>query len=79
MGAALLRLTLDDFTTTDLSDADFHDVDMTGMRWSEHGTRWPAAINVADLKRVSIEEPEGSGVYVIRFGTSSAFPVLVGQ
>jgi hypothetical protein len=78
LSAALLRLTLDDFTTTDLSDADFHDVDMTGMRWSEHGTRWPAAIDVADLKRVSIEDPEGSGVYVIRFGTSSAFTVLVG-
>jgi hypothetical protein len=77
--AALLRFMLDDFTTTDLSEADFHDVDMTGMRWTEHGTRWPTAITVADLKQVSVEEPEGSGVYVITFGTSSVFPILVGH
>ncbi|MGV9567993.1 hypothetical protein [Streptomyces sp. NPDC003480] len=76
LSTATLRLVLDDFTTADLSDADFQGVDMTGMRWSEHGTRWPATVDKSELRKISMEDPEGSGIYVIRFGTSSAFPVL---
>lgn len=68
-----LRLMLDDFTTADLSDADFKDVDMTGMRWSEHGTQWPATVSTETLKAVSEEEPNSSGIYVIRFGASANF------
>jgi hypothetical protein len=74
--AETLRLVLDDFTAADLSDADFQGVDMTGMRWSEQGTRWPATVDTDEVRKASEEDPAGSGTYVIRFGTSASFPVL---
>ncbi|MFJ2723076.1 pentapeptide repeat-containing protein [Streptomyces sp. NPDC087437] len=76
LSVATLRLLLADFTAADLSDADFHGVDMTGMRWSEQGTCWPAAVDTDEIRKVSVEDPAGSGIYVIRFGASATFPIL---
>ncbi|WP_413755033.1 hypothetical protein [Streptomyces sp. MMBL 11-3] len=70
-----LRALLDDFTTADLRDADLTGTvpaaDLSGVRWSEHGTRWPPAVDIEDLKTRSDETPPGSGTWTIRSGTAT--------
>ncbi|MEU8786105.1 hypothetical protein [Streptomyces sp. NPDC048637] len=66
-----LNAFLDDFTTTDLRTADLDGIDLGGVRWSELGTRWPAAVDIEGLKTRSEEAPPGSGIYVVRSGTAS--------
>ncbi|MFD9573961.1 hypothetical protein ACFWBI_29490 [Streptomyces sp. NPDC059982] len=61
---------LHDFTDADLRAADLKGVDLGGVHWSESGTRWPAAVDLADLKRRSVETPAGSAVWVVRWGTA---------
>ncbi|MDV9171021.1 hypothetical protein R6V09_12855 [Streptomyces sp. W16] len=61
---------LDDFTTSDLRAADVLGVVLDGIRWSEHGTLWPAAFNVEALKAQSDETPPGSGTHIVRRGTA---------
>lgn len=62
---------LDDFTTSDLRAVDLDGIDLVGVRWSEHGTLWPVAVDVEELKIRSKEDPVGSGVYVIQSGTAT--------
>ncbi len=61
---------LDDFTASDLRAADLLGVVLDGIRWSEYGTLWPAAVNVEVLKAQSDETPPGSGTYTVRKGTA---------
>jgi hypothetical protein len=63
-----LAVFLDDFTTSDLRTADLVGIDLSGVRWSTRGTRWPAAVDVDDLKTRSEETPMGSGIWVVRSG-----------
>lgn len=62
---------LDDFTTCDLRTADLTGIDLDGLRWTEQGTQWPAAVDVEDLKTRSEETPAGSGIYTVRSGTAT--------
>ncbi|MEV5950392.1 hypothetical protein [Streptomyces sp. NPDC051993] len=64
-----LRVFLDDFTTADLRDAALADVDLSGVHWSVHQTRWPEAVDVECLKGISTEV--ASGIYVVRSGTAT--------
>ncbi|MFD8983236.1 hypothetical protein [Streptomyces sp. NPDC059564] len=61
---------LNDFTTADLRAAELKGVDLGGVYWSEYGTRWPAALDLDDLKRRSVETPAGSAIWVVRGGTA---------
>ncbi|NGN64174.1 hypothetical protein G5C51_09685 [Streptomyces sp. A7024] len=65
---------LNDFTDADLTDADLTGVDLIGVRWTEHGTRWPATVDVRALKSRSEESPSGSGVYVVLPGQPFTAP-----
>lgn len=64
----------DDFTTADLRDADLAPLDLTGVHWSPHGTRWPPTVDVRQLLARSEENPPGSGLYVIRRPTAQDSP-----
>ncbi|WP_143659241.1 hypothetical protein [Streptomyces sp. SA15] len=62
---------LDDFTEADLSTAELTAVGLVGVRWSEHGTQWPPSVDVGDFKAQSEETPLGSGIWVVRSGTTT--------
>ncbi|MFH8938873.1 hypothetical protein [Streptomyces griseosporeus] len=57
---------VNDFTTSDLRAVPLTGVDLDGVRWSETGTRWPAAVDVEELKARSEETPAHSGIWVVR-------------
>ncbi|MEU8500767.1 hypothetical protein AB0C86_29200 [Streptomyces lavendulae] len=61
---------LHDFTTADLRAAELQGIDLGGVYWSEYGTRWPAALDLGDLRRRSVETPAGSATWVVRWGTA---------
>ncbi|MFF6957590.1 hypothetical protein [Streptomyces sp. NPDC008317] len=61
-----LALLLDDFTVTDLTSVDLRGADLTAVRWTETGTRWPPGFDLADLRSRSDESPPGSAIYVVR-------------
>lgn len=67
---------LDDFTEADLSAADLRGIDLTAVRWSDPGTRWPPGFDLADLRSRSDESPVGSGTYVVR-GDTTTVPTTV--
>ncbi|WP_143169164.1 hypothetical protein [Streptomyces sp. NBRC 110465] len=67
--AAEFRAFLHDFMYADLRKADLRGVDLAGVRWSMQ-TRWPYALDVEELKTRSVEEPAGSGIFVVRSGTA---------
>ncbi|MFE4626005.1 hypothetical protein [Streptomyces mirabilis] len=67
--AAELRAFVDDFMYADLRPADLLGVDMTGVRWSTQ-TLWPAELDVEELRNHSVEDPAGSGIFVVRSGTA---------
>ncbi|MEB8342117.1 hypothetical protein [Streptomyces endophyticus] len=67
--ASDLRDFLNDFISADLRGADLAGVDMTGVRWSVQ-TLWPVDLDLDDLRQRSVEEPLGSGIYVVRSGTA---------
>ncbi|MFF4225833.1 hypothetical protein ACFYZH_23635 [Streptomyces abikoensis] len=69
LDSTAVRAFLDDFTTSDLRAADLSGLDLGGVRWSESGTRWPATVDVDDLKARS--EQEGGGIWVVRSGTTT--------
>jgi hypothetical protein len=77
---ASVKAVLDDFTASDLRNADLTGIDLSGVRWSESGTQWPAALDVEHLKTRSDETPAGSGIYVVRWGTATLrdFAVQIG-
>ncbi|MFF7647120.1 hypothetical protein [Streptomyces canus] len=70
LDADVLQALLDDFTSADLTDADLSGVDLGGVHWTSHGTRWPPAIDVGDLKNRSDEAFPGSETWIIRSGTA---------
>ncbi|MFJ2635492.1 hypothetical protein ACIO6U_26570 [Streptomyces sp. NPDC087422] len=61
-----MALLLDDFTVTDLTSVDLRGADLTAVRWTETGTRWPPGFDLADLRSRSDESPPGSAIYVVR-------------
>jgi hypothetical protein len=65
LSAALLDGALDDFTRTNLAHVDLRGRDLTGVRWSEWGTRWPPETDVGLLRARSREVAPGTGIYVI--------------
>ncbi len=65
LAAALLEGALDDFTRADLAHTDLTGRDLTGVRWSDWGTRWPPGTDVNQLQARSREVAPGTGVYVI--------------
>ncbi|QUI29460.1 hypothetical protein H9W91_00020 [Streptomyces alfalfae] len=69
LNAEQARDFLDDFTYADLRSADLRGTDMTGVRWSIQ-TRWPADLDVQDLRARSTEDPPGSGSFIVRSGTA---------
>jgi uncharacterized protein YjbI with pentapeptide repeats len=50
IGALVRQGVLHDFTEADLSAVDLTGVDLEGVRWSERGTRWPASMDVDQLR-----------------------------
>ncbi|GHD96061.1 hypothetical protein [Streptomyces naganishii] len=72
---------INDFTTADLRAVDLDGLDLAGVRWSETGTRWPAAVDVEELKSRSEETPPCSGIWVVRSGTATVrgLPVDMGS
>lgn len=68
-----LHALLEDFVTADLRRADLSGIDLTGVRWSDHGTQWPNALDIDDLRALSEETPAGSGIYVVQSGTATVY------
>ena len=66
LGVGLLNGSLDDFVDADLGQMDLADIDLSGVRWSLRGTRWPAALDVGRLQRASQETAPGSQIYVVQ-------------
>ncbi|MFJ2027347.1 hypothetical protein ACIODW_26545 [Streptomyces sp. NPDC087897] len=66
-----LHALLDDFVTADLGNADLAGIDLTGVYWSERGTRWPPGLDVGALKDRSDETFPGGGTWVVRSGTAA--------
>ncbi|MEV4334769.1 hypothetical protein AB0K02_30340 [Streptomyces sp. NPDC049597] len=62
---------LNDFTTSDLRNADLGGIDLVGVRWSMSGTQWPNDVDIEDLKTRSEETPVGSGIWTVRSGTAT--------
>ena len=65
LAAAMLEGALDDFTGADLTQADLAGRDLVGVRWSEHGTRWPPGTDTGRLRARSREVDRQAGIYVI--------------
>jgi len=65
-----IQAALDDFTNADLSDIDLARVFLEGLRWSA-STRWPAHLT-EQICQLSTEIAPGSGIFVIRGGTTNA-------
>ncbi len=61
-----LQTLLDDFTTADMSYAHLAGVDLAGVQWSEHTTRWPSTIDPEELKARSAETQLDSGTWTVR-------------
>jgi hypothetical protein len=62
---AVLDDVLDDFTHSSLANTDLTSVDLTGVRWSVSGTRWPPGTDIEVLRARSRETAPGTGIYVI--------------
>ena len=77
LGDALLAGALDDCTRADLTDVDLLTVDLTGLRWSVRGTRWPTGTDIVLLITHSRETAEGSGVYVVMSPPTTLWPALL--
>lgn len=60
-----------DFRGADLRTASLEEADLSWLRWHEHTTRWPEDWTER-IRRMSVEQPEGSGEYVV-------LPVLDGS
>ncbi|MGQ4465259.1 hypothetical protein ACN6LC_004660 [Streptomyces violaceoruber] len=70
LDAASVPKLLDDFTDADLSDTDLSGIDLSGVHWSQR-TQWPPVVNIEALKARSDETPPGSGVWIVRSGTTT--------
>ncbi len=77
LGDALLAGALDDCTRADLTDVDLLTVDLTGLRWSVRGTRWPTGTDIVLLITHSRETAEGSGVYVVMSPPTTLWQALL--
>jgi hypothetical protein len=61
----LLGGAIDDFTSADLTYASLADADLTAVRWSLTGTKWPPGTDVKTLLARSERVEPGSGVLVV--------------
>ena len=68
LGRIMAEGVLDDVTDADLRRADLTHHDLTGLRWTLHGTRWPAEIDTDQLLARSQETAPGTSVYTITRG-----------
>ncbi|MFC8704877.1 hypothetical protein ACFUIV_22190 [Streptomyces anulatus] len=70
LNAVSVSALLDDFTHDDLRDTDLRGIDFSGVHWSPH-TRWPPGVDIEALKARSDETPPGSGIWIVRSGTTT--------
>jgi hypothetical protein len=70
LDAASVLMLLDDFTHDDLRDTDLRGIDFSGVHWSQR-TQWPAVVDLEALKARSDETPPGSGIWIVRSGTTT--------
>ncbi|MFJ3714064.1 hypothetical protein [Streptomyces sp. NPDC090053] len=70
LDAASVPTLLDDFTHDDLRDTDLRGIDFSGVHWSQR-TQWPPAVDIEALKARSDETPPGSGIWIVRSGTTT--------
>lgn len=68
LGDVLAQGALDDVTDADLRQADLTSIDMAGLRWTLHSTRWPEHIDPTKLLQQSRETEPGSGIYIVMQG-----------
>ncbi|MEU7340232.1 hypothetical protein [Streptomyces sp. NPDC007074] len=52
------------FLNADLATMDLVEINLAGIRWNS-GTQWPTAEWTARVRRASVEDPPGSGVFVV--------------
>ncbi|NNN32176.1 hypothetical protein HLK59_17770 [Streptomyces sp. S3(2020)] len=53
------------FLGADLTTVDFAAINLVGIRW-DRNTRWPTPEWAARMRRTSVEDPPGSGVFIVR-------------
>ncbi|WP_186001237.1 hypothetical protein [Streptomyces sp. IB201691-2A2] len=53
------------FVGADLTAVDLVEIDLAGIRWDSN-TRWPTPEWTARIRRTSIEDPPGSGVFIVQ-------------
>ncbi|MFF8919601.1 hypothetical protein ACF08M_41560 [Streptomyces sp. NPDC015032] len=70
LDAASVPTLLDDFTDDDLRDTDLRGIDFSGVHWSQR-TQWPPVVDIEALKARSDETPPGSGIWIVRSGTTT--------
>ncbi|WP_333767740.1 hypothetical protein [Streptomyces sp. IBSBF 2435] len=70
LDAASVPTLLDDFTHDDLRDTDLRGIDFSGVHWSQR-TQWPPVVDIEALKARSDETPPGSGIWIVRSGTTT--------
>ncbi|MFE6977249.1 hypothetical protein [Streptomyces sp. NPDC057682] len=70
LDAASVTTLLNDFTHDDLRAADLKGLDFSGVHWSQC-TRWPPTVDIEALKARSDETPPGSGIWIVRSGTTT--------
>ncbi|MEV8248413.1 hypothetical protein AB0R01_32265 [Streptomyces rochei] len=70
LDAASVSTLLDDFTHDDLRDTDLRGIDFSGVHWSQR-TQWPPVVDIEALKARSDETPPGSGIWIVRSGTTT--------
>ncbi|MFE9687802.1 hypothetical protein [Streptomyces sp. NPDC006285] len=52
------------FLGADLDSVDLIEINLAGIRWNSD-TQWPTTEWAARIRRASVEEPSGSGVFVV--------------
>ncbi|MEU6211794.1 hypothetical protein ABZ891_18015 [Streptomyces sp. NPDC047023] len=67
--ASVLTL-LNDFTHDDLRNTTLRALNLSGVRWSPYTTQWPPGVDIEALKARSDETPPGSGIWIVRSGTT---------
>ncbi|WP_217140278.1 hypothetical protein [Streptomyces sp. AC627_RSS907] len=70
LDAASVLTLLDDFTHDDLRDTDLRGIDLSGVHWSMR-TQWSPVVDIEALKARSDETPPGSGIWIVRSGTTT--------
>ncbi|MYW12623.1 hypothetical protein GT034_30390 [Streptomyces sp. SID2563] len=70
LDAASVTTFLNDFTHDDLRGIDLRRIDFSGVHWSQR-TQWPSSVDIEALKARSDEMSPGSGIWIVRSGTTT--------